>query len=123
MAVLQVFQAKLLGLRIAGASAGPAPHETPSALAETLSSAPCIASRTLSCPGEPGLRGSSGPLEGPPVVQAVCDHGHYLQKGGGFNGFVPHRLGSFVQGQTGLQLLVRHRRSATHQLPQDDGSM
>ncbi len=111
------------GLGITSTTVGPAPHDTPSVLAETTNSAPCVASWMPSHQGEPGLCYSSGPLERPTVVQAGRDYGHDSQKEGCLDRCIQHRLGSSVRGQTSLWLLVGRRRSATHQLPRDDGSM
>ncbi len=58
-----------------------------------------MVSRTLSCQGEPGLRGSSGPLERPPLVQAWHDDRHYLQKEGGLDRCFQHRSGALCEGK------------------------
>ncbi len=111
------------GLCVTSTTAGPALHEAPSVLAKTASSSPCMASRTPKYRGEPGLCKSSNPSKVTPMVQTGRDHGHSLQKEGYFDRCIQHRLGDAVRGQTGLRLLVGHRGSATHQLPEDDSNM
>lgn len=70
------------GLRISSATAGPASHKAPTVMPETKGSAPCLALRTPSYQGGPGLRGSSGPLEKPPVVGMGRGSGYVLRKKG-----------------------------------------
>ncbi len=55
------------GLSVFGTSVGPFSHAAPSVLAETSSFSTRLASQTPPYQGEPGLRCSSGPLEGPSV--------------------------------------------------------
>ncbi len=95
------------GLCISGTSVVPASHAAPSVLAETTCSTPCLASRTPSCHGEPGLLCSSGPLERPSVDGTGHDLGNGLQKEGGLDRRFQHRLGSAVLWQTVFQIKIK----------------
>ncbi len=88
------------GLSVFSTSVGPASHAAPSVLAETSSSSTCLASRTPSSQGEPGLRCSFGPLEKPSVDGTGRALGYGLQKEGGLDRRFQLRLGGAVRRQT-----------------------
>lgn len=105
------------GLRIGSTSAGPATHAPSAVQAETPCSSARLALRSPLHQGRLQLHRSPGPLEGPRLVPDRCslkeegDHDRCLQLG----------LGSSVQGQAGLWLLVEHGAAASYQLLRDNG--
>ncbi len=70
--------------------------------------------------GEP-LHQSCGPLEGSSPVLDRRSIWTDLQEEGGHGLCLHLRLGSIIQGQIGIQLLVQPGSALTHQLPRDDG--
>ncbi len=64
-------------------------------------------SRTPANQGEPGLRGSPGPLEMLSVDGTGRALGNGLQEEGGLNRCIQHRLGSSVQGPIGFRPVVK----------------
>ncbi len=93
------------GLCVSSTAAGPASYVAPSALAETEGSIIYLASRTPAYQGEPGLRGSPGPLE----MSSVGGTGR--------------ALGNGLQEEGGLDRCIQHGLHPTHQLPGNAGSV
>ncbi len=110
------------GFSVFDTSVRPASHAAPLVLAETSNSSTRLASRTPPHHGEPGLRCSSGPLEGLSVDGMVLVPWHGLQKEGGLERCLQLWLGGTVQRQTGLWPLVE-ARLPSHQLLVNAGSM
>ncbi len=111
------------GHSIASTTAGPASHAAPSALVETTGSIPCMAPRTPTYQGEPGLCNSLSPLEEPSLDGKGRGHGNGLQEKGCHDRCLQHRLGGAVRRQTDFRPLVERGERAPHQLLGNASSM
>ncbi len=84
-------------------------------------SLPCLVPGPFLYQGNPLLHQSHGPLENFSSVSNRRPLGTDLQKESSYDRCLQPGLGSSVQGQTSVWLLVKPGAMLTHQLPRDDG--
>ncbi len=111
------------GCRVSSATVGPASYASPSVLAETTGSIPCVASWTPAYQGRPGLCNSPGPLDECSMDGTGRSSGNGLQEKGSLDRCFQHGLGSSLRRKTDIRPLVESRGQSAHQLPRNAGGM